>query len=444
MPASLSPDSPAPILSPAALADASAIATGGETGGTGGAGRRKVLLALVGVILVGLNLRVGITSAAALFHELQQALGYGAFIASLLPSIPTLCFAFAGLATNPLSRRLGVENTVVFALFLLTCGLAIRGIPNTAALLVGSVVAMSGLAICNVSMPVLIRQDHADRTSLVTGLYTFTMTIGATTAATVSVPLAHALGSPSAGLASWAVVAALGLLGFIPLALGRRKRRNLAPAAAPEQHHSIWAALRGRKAVLIAVVFSAQGFLAYAVMSWFAYILSDSGMDATQSGLMFGVMQFVSMFAGMLFLAFGSRNSTRPWALAIPAACTVAGIILLMVAPVQTALLSAGLTGLGLGIFPLVLAIISQSGGTPAETTALSTAAQSLGYLFSALGPLGIGLLHGLTGQWLLPLGVAVGVAVLLTGAGFMLGRLHRGHGPRVVVATQRAGRDGK
>lgn len=52
-------------------------------------------LAVAAVILVGLNLRMGIASAPPLFHELQEMLGYGTFIASLLPTIPVLCFAVA-------------------------------------------------------------------------------------------------------------------------------------------------------------------------------------------------------------------------------------------------------------------------------------------------------------------------------------------------------------
>ncbi|MDP5227999.1 MULTISPECIES: MFS transporter [Arthrobacter] len=431
MPGTLSPDSAVSAPAPTPPSAPS------------GSVRRRAVLALVGVILVGLNLRIGITSASALFHELQHALGYGAFIASLLPTIPTLCFAVAGLAANALIRRLGVENTLVLALVLLSGGLALRGIPSTAALLVGTVIAMSGLAICNISMPVLVRQDHAHRTSFVTGMYTVMMTVGSTSAATFSVPLGHALGSPSAGLAAWSGAAIVGLLGLVPLALSSRGIRASIPGGgAPAERHGVLASLKSRKAVLITIVFSAQGFLAYAAMSWFAYILSDSGMDAAQSGVIFGISQFVSLFAGMFFLTLGSRNGARPWALAIPAASMALGMLLLLVAPVGTALISAVLLGLGLGVFPPILAIISQSGSTAAETTALSTAAQSIGYLFSALGPLSIGLLHGLTGSWVLPLSVAVVVSLLLLATGFRLGTIHRGHGPRVVIASHEAKRE--
>ncbi len=70
--------------------------------------------------------------------------------------------------------------------------------------------------------------------------------------------------------------------------------------------------------------------------------------------------------------------------------------------------------GYSLGIFPLVLVIISRSGGSTAETTALSTIAQSLGYLIAAIGPFGMGLLHSATGGWVLPMSLLSIVAVAL------------------------------
>src|SRR4029453_9677083 len=142
--------------------------------------RVVAVVGIIAVVLIGLNLRAGITSAAALFHELQQVLGYGALVASILPSIPLLCFAVAGMGTSWLTRRVGVEKAIAIALALLAGGLLVRGVPATGALLGGTVLAMSGLAVCNVAMPSFIREHYADRTSMMTGLYTFTMSGGAT------------------------------------------------------------------------------------------------------------------------------------------------------------------------------------------------------------------------------------------------------------------------
>lgn len=58
---------------------------------------------MAAVILVGLNLRMGIASASPLFHDLQEMLGYGSFVASLLPAIPVLCCALP-LQVQPQAR----------------------------------------------------------------------------------------------------------------------------------------------------------------------------------------------------------------------------------------------------------------------------------------------------------------------------------------------------
>lgn len=373
--------------------------------------RKLVVVAgVVAVALIGLNLRAGITSAASLFHDLQAVLGYGPVVASILPTIPLLCFAFAGLATPWLVRKTGVEKAILVSLTLLAAGLLVRGIPTTGVLLAGTVLAMSGLAVCNVAMPVFIREHYAAKTPMMTGLYTFTMSAGATVAASVSVPLAGQLGSPSLGLAAWGLLGVAALLGFVPMVLHTHRRKSRKDA----ERVSMWPLLRTRHGLLITAVFTFQGFLAYGVMSWFAYLLTSRGLGATESGLQFGLMQILSVFAGMVLLAFGSRPGMLRPAFYLASSSTLAGIVAMLVLPVSWAAVPAVFTGFGLGVFPLVLMVISRSGRSTAETTALSTVAQSLGYLIAAAGPFGVGLLHSASGGWTLPLGLLIVAALAL------------------------------
>jgi CP family cyanate transporter-like MFS transporter len=65
-------------------------------------------VSVLAVVLIGLNLRAGIASAGPLFQDLQDLLGYGPLTASLLPTIPVLCFAVAGAGTAWLVRRSGL------------------------------------------------------------------------------------------------------------------------------------------------------------------------------------------------------------------------------------------------------------------------------------------------------------------------------------------------
>ena len=151
------------------MASSTAVSAFSQTAPPGAVRPRGVIVAgVVALVLIGLNLRAGITGAAALFHDLQAVLGYGPLIAALIPSIPTLCFAVAGAATSWLTRQLGLEKAILLSLVMLAAGLLLRGVPSTGMLLAGTVAGMSGLAVCNVAMPSFIRVHFADRTSLMT------------------------------------------------------------------------------------------------------------------------------------------------------------------------------------------------------------------------------------------------------------------------------------
>lgn len=371
--------------------------------------RSAVVFGVIALVLIGLNLRAGITGASALLHDLQTVLGYGTLVAAIIPSIPTLCFALAGAGTSWLTGRLGVENAILFALALLAGGLLLRGIPATGMLVAGSVVGMCGLAVCNVAMPSFIREHFAHRTSLMTGLYTVTMTTGATVTSVAVVPLAQALGSPSAAVGAIGITAVAALLGFLPVALHAHRNRTRTPAAPI----SPWPLLRTRKGILLTAIFTLQSLLAYALMSWFPYMLTTMGRSAADSGLLFGLMQLVSVPAGMVLIAIGSRPRMLRPAFYLASATMTAGIGLLLFLPVDLAMVPAMLLGFGLGIFPLVMVMISRSGASTAETTALSTLAQSIGYLLATAGPFGMGLLHSATGGWTLPLALLLGLSLV-------------------------------
>ena len=94
--------------------------------------RTVAVFGTIAIVLIGLNLRAGISGAAALFHDLQAVLGYGAVVAAIVPSVPTLCFAVAGAATSWLTRRLGVEKAILLSLVMLAGGLLLRGVPRPA------------------------------------------------------------------------------------------------------------------------------------------------------------------------------------------------------------------------------------------------------------------------------------------------------------------------
>lgn len=381
--------------------------------------RTAVVLGVIALVLIGLNLRAGISGASALLHDLQLVLGYGPLVAAIIPSVPTLCFAVAGAATSWLTGRLGVEKAILLALALLSGGLLLRGIPATGMLVAGTVVGMSGLAVCNVAMPSFIREHFAHRTSMMTALYTVSMTTGATVTSAAVVPLALALGSPSSAVGAIGFLAVAAFLGFLPMVLHahRNSVRNRDVRISP------WPLLRTRKGQLLTAIFALQALLAYALISWFPSMLISMGLSAADSGLMYGLMQLVSVPAGMVLIAIGSRPRMLRPALYLVTITMVTGLALLLFLPVDLAIVPAVLLGFGLGIFPLVMVMISRSGTSTSETTALSTLAQSTGYLLATAGPFGAGLMFGATGSWTLPLALLLALAVVQVAVAHLISR---------------------
>lgn len=375
---------------------------------------------VLALLLIGLNLRAGITSASALLHELQVTLGYGPLVASIIPSIPTMCFAMAGAGTSWLTGKLGVKKAILLSLGMLTAGLAVRGVPATGALVAGTVLGMSGMAVCNVAVPSFIREQFAQRTYMMTGLYTVSMTVGATTAAVAVIPLAQALSSPSAAVGTTGLLAAAAFLAFLPVAryAGHDNTQSSSRPISP------WPLLHTPKGLLLTALFTIQALIAFALLSWFPFMLTNMGLSASESGLMYGLMQLVTVPAGMILIAIGSRPGMLRPAFYLAGVAMAIGVASLLVVPVWMAAVPAVLLGFGLCIFPLVMVVISRSGESTAETTALSTLAQSAGYLFATAGPFCTGLLHSATGSWTLPLALLLILALTQ----ILLGHLITGH----------------
>lgn len=387
--------------------------------------RAGLLTSVAAVLLIALNLRLGISSAAALLDALRADLGFSPLVAALLPTLPSLCFAAAGAGTGTLARRLGAERTVLAAVVALTAGLVVRAVPATWALLAGTVLGMSGLALCNVLLPTLVRTHFPERVGLLTGLYTTTLALGATLASAVAVPVAGVVGSPSLGLAVWALPALAATVVWAARTGIRTGVRTpgAAPTTKPTERISPWAMARTRLGALVTAYFGLQALNAYAITGWLPSLLSGHGMSEGAAGVVLAVAQAVGIPVSFAVLALAKGPAGLRGAFAGVSAAMLVGFAGLLVAPMALPLVWAVLVGLGLCSFPLVLAVIARSGSGPAQTTALSTLSQSLGYLLAALGPLAVGLLHSATGGWTAPMALLLGTAAAQLAVGIALTR---------------------
>ncbi|MFE3943579.1 MFS transporter [Streptomyces sp. NPDC059118] len=374
-------------------------------------------LTAVGIVLIALNLRLGISSASALLEQLRAQLGFGPFVASLVPALPTLCFAAVGATGAMLARRVGTERAVLLALAALSVGLAVRAVPRTGALLAGTLLGAAGLALCNVLLPAVVKAHFPARVALLTGVYTTTMALGSAVAAAAAVPVADLVGKASPGLAVWALPAVLALVVW-----GLRPGSWRAAARGADGGKvSAWSAGRTRFGLLVTAFFALQSLNSYAVIGWLPTVLSDHGMSSDRAGVMLGLALIVGVPSTFVLMPLTRTAARLRWAFVLVGAALMAGYLGLLCAPLALPVLWAVLTGFGLGAFPLVLAIIGASGRSAQETAALSTFSQSTGYLLASVGPFGVGLLRSATGGWVLPLAVLLALAALQLFVGLRL-----------------------
>ncbi|MGW2828907.1 CynX/NimT family MFS transporter [Streptomyces sp. NPDC001286] len=387
-------------------------------------------LLLIGIVLTALNLRPAITSLGALLKEVRDGLGMSGSVAGLLTSVPPLCFAVFGVMAPRLARRFGPATVVCAGMLAITAGLLIRPYAGgTAGFLAASALALMGIAVSNVLMPVIVKRWFPDRVGSMTGLYSMALALGTASAAAITVPMTDALGGGwQTGLAVWAALAGAAVLPWIPFV----RRREAAPAEerhapVPESSaHDAAPALRitrSRTAWALAVFFGLQATAAYITMGWMAQIFRDAGVSAGTAGLLLAV----TMVMGVPLAFVIPRVATRlphqgPIVLAL-GVCGLAGYAGLYLAPAGGAWAWAVLLGVSNCAFPLALTMVGMRARTGAGVAQLSAFAQSTGYLISIPGPLLVGVLYQHSGGWGLPIALMTGLMLPQMVVGVLAGR---------------------
>jgi MFS transporter, CP family, cyanate transporter len=373
------------------------------------------LLALA-VVFAALNLRPAVTSVGPLLDKAQADLGASATWAGVLTTLPSLCFAVAGLAAPALARRVGIGASVAIALGVLTVGLVVRVLDGPLMVLGGTLVTGAGIALANVVIPVVVKDNFPARIGLMTGVYTAALQGGAALGSAVTPPMDTLLGGWREAWAGWAVLALAALVLWLVAVRGRLS----GGVTRPERGRSL---LRSPLAWIVTVFFGLQAFGAYIVMGWFAQVLMDAGVSRGDAGLLQGMMSLLAVPISLVIPAVAARQGSQTWWIVGLSMAGVAGNIGLIAAPSAAPLLWSVLVGVGMSVFSLALTTIALRARTGPDTASLSGMAQGYGYLIAAPGPLLFGWLHDLTAAWTAPLLVFTAVIVAQSVFGGLAGR---------------------
>ncbi|CAL9386038.1 putative transporter YycB [Streptomyces sp. enrichment culture] len=398
-------------------------------------------LLVLGIVLAALNLRPAITSLGALLEEVRDGLGMSGSVAGLLTSVPPLCFAVFGVTASRLARRFGPGAVVCAGMAAIAAGLLMRPYTGgTPGFLAASALALMGIAVSNVLMPVIVKRWFPDRVGSMTGLYSMALAFGTSVAAAATVPLTEALGGDwQPGLAVWAVLAVAAVLPWLafvrdreaPTAGEARARaaepaREVRPQPQGEPRAAGRPALRitrSRTAWALAVFFGLQATAAYITMGWMAQIFRDAGVSAGTAGLLLAVTMVMGVPLAFVIPRVAARLPNQGPIVLVLGGCGLAGYAGLYFAPAGGAWAWAVLLGVSNCAFPLALTMVGMRARTGAGVAQLSAFAQSTGYLISIPGPLLVGVLYQHSGGWGLPIALMTALMVPQMAVGVLAGR---------------------
>lgn len=382
----------------------------------GAAAAPSAVLLLAGVLLVAANLRAVLTSVGPLLPTIGADRGIGPTTLGLLVSLPILVFAVVSPLVHTLARRVGVERAVLLALLVLLVGTVTRSVPGAPALWVGTAVIGSGIAIVNVLLPVVVRQDFPDRVPAVTGFYIASQSGVAGLASGLAVPLAVAAGSWEIAIGVWALLIALALGSWVP----RTRRSPVVEARrAPEQQPDVVPAVWGSVlAWQVAAYFGLQSTAFYVLVNWLPTVEQDMGVSPTRAGWHLSVFLLAGIVSNLVTPLLIRLGHDERLAAVATAACTVVAALGLAVVP-GLVVLWVTLAGMAAGGSMVVaLSLISARTGDATAGSRLSSMVQSAGYLGVAAGLVVAGVVRELAGPGneLLLYVIALGALQLLVG----------------------------
>lgn len=376
----------------------------------------------VALVLAAFNLRPLVTSVGPVLEEIRASTGMSAAVAGVLTALPPTCFVVAGLFAPRLVARTFPSRLLWIALTVLTLGIAIRPfVPGAAMFVLFTCVALVGVGVANIMMPVLVRRAFPTRIGLVTGLYSMGLTLGTAVAAALTVPIADAAGGNwRIGVVFWAIPAVLAALMWVGVAGWVRWRHGGPPSGASGGGLRI---ARSRTAWAVAILFGLQSTQAYVTMGWVPQIYRDAGLSPTYAGVLLALIPAIGVPTAFIVPTLAGRLRSQSRVAVGLSALGFLGYFGLWSMPTVVPWLWVLVLGVSQGVFPLALAMIGMRTRTAAGTVGLSSFGQSLGYLISIPGPIVVGALYGATGTWNLSIALMLALLVPQAVAGYFAGR---------------------
>jgi MFS transporter, CP family, cyanate transporter len=364
------------------------------------------LLALIGLLLVALNLRTAVSSLAPIIPFIRESFELGTIEISILGMMAPIGFALGGLVAPGITRKLGLEKSLVLLLLIMSVGNIQRAFaPDSSILGVGTLLALIAMGIGNVLLPVVVRKYFPKKIGSMTALYLTVVSISALAPPLIAVPAAEALGWRFS-LGQWALVS---IVAVIPWLFELRRNRvndqvvtESLSLVGETSKVRIW---KSKTALAILTIWVVSALTGYGMFAWLPQILMEqSGSTALEAGILLSLFAAMGLPAALAMPRLAVRFKNQAPLIYLSAGFFFFGYAGLIYLPTTLVWLWVLLVGLGPILFPLNLALMNLRTESQATLLRLSGFAQGFGYFGAAFGPLMLGVLHELTGAWTIPL----------------------------------------
>lgn len=374
----------------------------------------RSLLLIIGLVMVGLNLRPALSGLAPVLEAVRASTGLSPSLVSLLTTLPVLCLGLFAPLAPMLGRRFGSERVVFAFLLVLAAGIALRSTNGALGLFGGTVIAGASIGIIGVLLPAIVKRDFPESAGTMTGVYTMALCLGAALAAGLTVPLEGLFGGAwRPALAFWAVPALLAAGIWLP-----QLRR---PPSAPHAMTRVRGLWRDPLAWQVTAFMGLQSSLAYIVFGWLPSILISRGLTPLQAGWVLSASVMTQVVTALLAPYLATRGRDQRLAIAGFLSLSLIGLMGLLYAPMSVVWPMSVLLGLGQGAtFSIAMALIVLRSPDSQTASELSSMSQAVGFALASLGPFAAGSLYALTGTWQTAGGLflLIGIGALATGLG--------------------------
>lgn len=375
------------------------------------------ILLVTGILFIAINLRVPFTAIAPVLDSIRHDFGLSITAVGLLNSLPLLAFAAFSPLSASISRKFGLELTLFSALLVISAGILLRSTGSVWALYGGTILVGMGIALGNVLLPGLIKRDFPGKVASVTGAYSITMGAAGAVGSAIVIPLTQKWGWNIA-LAMLVIAPLLALLLWLP----QLKHKHHLPSSGGKNTATV-AVWRSPLAWQVTLFMGLNAMPFYVAVGWLPAILTDSGISSARAGEVHGILQLTTAIPGLILAATLRRLNDQKLAAAGVSLLTAVSFIGILYLP-SLSMLWAALLGFGSGASMMLgLTFIALRTKNAGDAAALSGMAQSVGYLMAALGPLFLGKVQELTGNWTVPLLITAAIAVAGAFSGMAAGR---------------------